>query len=135
VTLPAAITKTRRKRFVDLSANACAWLEAYKERGGTFSGLIAPFNKTLLRNKHRANYHGAGVKKWINPGARHSCCSYWMAAHGNDVDRLVILSGHDNKQSLWRHYFRQASKHQAEKFWSIVPPSAPELKIIDFSAA
>jgi integrase len=134
VTLPAAITKTRRKRFVDLSDNAIAWLTEYQARDGNMTGLVAPFNKTLLRNKHRANYHGARVKKWIPQGARHSFCSYWMAAHGNAVDRLVVLSGHDNKQTLWRHYYRATTKHEAEKFWSIMPPNSAS-NIVSFPAA
>jgi hypothetical protein len=84
--------------------------------------------------KHRANYHGARVKKWIPQGARHSFCSYWMAAHDNNVDRLVVLSGHTSKESLWKHYFRQASKHEAEKFWSIMPPNSAS-NIVSFPAA
>jgi integrase len=133
VTLPAKLTKTKRKRFIDVSDNAIAWLLEYQARGGNMTGLVAPFNKTLLRNKHRANYRGAGVKKWIPQGARHSFCSYWMAAHGNDVDKLVVLSGHQSREVLWRHYFRQATKHEAEKFWSIVPSEA-EKKIIRLTA-
>jgi integrase len=134
VTLPAAITKTKRKRFVDLSANACAWLEAYRERGGTFSGLVAPFSKSRLRTKHRANYCGTGLHKWIQQGARHSFCSYWMAAHRNDVDQLVVLSGHDNWQTLWRHYYHATTKHEAEKFWAILPPNSAS-NIVSFPAA
>jgi integrase len=133
VTLPAAITKTKRKRFIDLSDNAIAWLREYQARGGNMIGLVAPFNKTLLRNKHRANYHGAHVKKWIPQGARHSFASYWMAAHGNDVDRLVVLSGHDNKQTLWKHYYRACTKSEALKFWGILPPQETERKIIQLA--
>jgi integrase len=29
VEIPASVSKTRRRRFVDLSENALAWLEAY----------------------------------------------------------------------------------------------------------
>src|SRR5262249_17927337 len=135
VTLPAKLTKTKRTRFIDVSDNAIAWLKEYQARGGNMTGPVAPFNKTLLRTKNPANNTDTRVKKRNPQGARHSFCSYWMAAHGNDVDRLVVLSGHDNKQTLWKHYFRQATKHEAEKFWSIVPPGALERKIIDFSAA
>jgi integrase len=135
VTLPATITKTKRKRFVDLSDNAIAWLLEYQARGGNMTGLVAPFNPTALRNKHRANYHGAHLKKWIPQGARHSFCSYWMAAHGNDVDKLVILSGHQSREVLWRHYYRQASKHEAERFWQILPLEEEQRKIIRLAAS
>lgn len=122
VTLRAEITKTKRKRFVELSSNAVSWLAAYVAHGGSCTGLVAPFGAEALRKHHRANYRAAGIKKWIVSGARHSFCSYWMAAHGNDVDKLVILSGHQSKEVLWAHYYRACSKHESEKYWSILPP-------------
>jgi integrase len=135
VTLPAAITKTRRKRHIELSANACAWLEAYARGGGNLEGLVAPFSASLLRKKHRANYRAAGIKTWIPQGARHSFCSYWLKQHGDDVDRLVILSGHQSREILWRHYYRACTKREALAFWSIEPPDHAQTKIVDFAAA
>lgn len=134
VTLPAAITKTKRKRFVDISEGAIAWLEAYRARGGSFHGLVAPFDTETLYKRHRINYRAAGIAKWIYQGARHTFCSYWMAAHGNDVDKLVVLSGHDDKRTLWKHYYRATTKHEAEKFWAIMPPKAAS-NIVNFGAA
>jgi integrase len=135
VTLPASITKTKRKRFVSLSENACAWLAEYEARGGSMTGAIAPWNPQLRRAKHRANYRSAGIRKWITSAGRHSFCSYWMAAHGNDVDKLVVLSGHQSKEILWAHYYRAVTKHEALAFWSILPAGKAPQKIIDFPAA
>jgi hypothetical protein len=60
------------------------------------------------------------VIRWIQQGMRHSYCSYWLALH-NDIDRLVLQSGHESKEVMWRSYYRAATKAQAEKFWSIEP--------------
>ena len=58
-----------------------------------------------------------------------------MAANGNDVDKLVVLSGHTDKQTLWDHYYRATTKHEAERFWSIVPPDHVRTNIVSFPVA
>jgi integrase len=134
VDLPAEITKKKRRRTVDLSENAVAWLQEYTNRGGKMVGRVVPFTPSELRKHHRANYKAAGVRKWIQQGARHSFCSYWLAHNNNDVDRLVILSGHESKEVMWNSYYRAASKAEAAKFWSIIPPKKPDAKVIPFAA-
>jgi hypothetical protein len=54
---------------------------------------------------------------------RHSFCSYWLAKH-EDINRLVLLTGHDDPDTMWRHYHRGTRKADAEKFWAIRPPVA-----------
>ena len=54
---------------------------------------------------------------------RHSYCSYWLAKHG-DIDRLVIQSGHESKEVMWRNYYRATTKATADKFWGIRPAKA-----------
>jgi integrase len=128
VRLPASITKKRRLRFIDLSANAIAWLEEYTRRGGHVEGLVMPFTPDELRDHHRANWlrvvssdkDGNPKHRWIQQGMRHSFCCYWLALH-EDIDRLVIQSGHESKEVMWRNYYRATTKAKAEKFWSIVP--------------
>ena len=134
VDLPAEITKKKRRRTVDLSENAVAWLQEYTNRGGKMVGRVVPFTPAELRKHHRANYKAAGVRKWIQQGARHSFCSYWMAHHNNEVDRLVILSGHESKEVMWNSYYRAASKAESAKFWSIVPSKKSDAKVIPFAA-
>jgi hypothetical protein len=53
--------------------------------------------------------------RWIQQGMRHSFCSYWLAFH-EDIDRLVIQSGHESKEVMWRNYYRATTKAKAEKF-------------------
>jgi integrase len=124
VVLPAAITKTKRKRAVKLSDNALAWLSEYQARGGNMTGLVAPWSKQILRNKHRTNYKAAGIKKWIQQGARHSFCSYWLTHH-KSIDGLILQTGHDNAKVMWQRYYGFVSETEAEKFWSIRPPAIP----------
>jgi integrase len=128
--LRAEITKKKRLRFVDVSENAIEWLTEYKVRGGKTSGLVVPFSPAGLRDRHRENWrrvvgttaNGTPKRQWIQQGMRHSYCSYWLAKHG-DIDRLVIQSGHESKEVMWRNYYRATTKAAAEKFWSIRPPT------------
>jgi integrase len=124
VVLPAAITKTKRKRAVKLSENALAWLSQYQARGGNMTGLVAPWSKQVRRTKNRTSYKAAGIKRWIQQGARHSFCSYWLAHH-KDIDGLILQSGHDDAKVMWQRYYGFVSEDEAEKFWSIRPPAIP----------
>jgi hypothetical protein len=80
----------------------------------------APFCAAELRDRHRANWARiAGVTKagkpktgWIQQGARHSFRSYWLALH-EDIDRLVIQSGYESKEVMWRNYY--PGDYQSEK--------------------
>jgi len=133
VVLPAAVTKTKRKRFVDLSDNAIAWLTEYQARGGKMTGPVAPWTPQIRRTKHRTSYKAVGIKKWIQQGARHSYCSYWLAKH-KDANKLVLQSGHTDANTMWTRYHQGVTRTEAEKFWSIVPPEA-DAKIIAFASA
>jgi integrase len=133
VVLRAEITKTHRKRFVDLSDNAIAWLTEYQARGGKMTALVAPWTPQIRRTKHRTSYKAVGIKKWIQQGARHSYCSYWLAKY-KDANKLVLQSGHTDANTMWTRYHQGVTEAQAEKFWSIVPPNA-DAKIIAFASA
>jgi integrase/recombinase XerD len=122
VVLRPEITKTNRRRTVDLSANAIGWLTEYQVRGGKMTGLVAPWTPQVRRTKHRTSYKAVGIKKWIQQGARHSFCSYWLNKHEN-ADKLVMLSGHTDKQTMWERYHAGVTKAEAEEFWSITPPA------------
>jgi integrase len=133
VEIPANVSKTKRRRFVDLSENALAWLEAYRQRGGIMEGAVTPYRTQNLRNHRRAAQKAAGIEHWIQQGMRHSYCSAWLAKH-HDVNRLVLQSGHTDPDTMWTHYHRGMSHAEAEKFWSIVPPEG-DVKIIAFASA
>jgi len=129
--LRAEITKKKRLRFVEVGENAIKWLQEYQRRGGMTDGPVVPFAQHDLRAHHRANWarvvgvteDGKPKRRWIQQVMRHSFCSYWLAMHG-DIDRLVIQSGHESKEVMWRNYYRATTKVEAEKFWNIRPPKS-----------
>jgi integrase len=143
LTLRAEITKKKRRRHPDVSDNALAWLEEYRRRGGRTTGLVMPLTPAVWRQRHRANWArvvGVDAKgrvkvPWIKQGMRHSYCSYWLVAHNNDTDGLVIQSGHESKEVMWGSYYRATTQAKAVKFWGIFPPELPDSeKLVAFSA-
>ena len=122
VVIRPEVSKTNRRRFIDLSDNAKAWLKTYVGRGGTLAGRIVPFNYSQLRTHRKANREAAGITQWPKQGMRHTYCSNWLAKHG-DINKLVLQSGHDSVDTMWRHYHRGTTKAEADKFWNIRPPT------------
>jgi integrase len=127
------VSKTNRRRFPRLSANAQSWLEAYRTRGGGFEGKIVPFTPNVLRKKRRANWSAAADEKakWIQQGMRHTFCSNWLALH-KDVNELVLQSGHDSVDTMWRNYHKGVTQKEANKFWAIRPSEGAE-NVIPFA--
>lgn len=117
------VSKTNRRRFPKISANAAAWIEAYRQRGGTFDGKVSPYSDGEMRRHRKANWTAAGVAKWVQQGMRHTFCSNWLAMH-KDVNELVLQSGHDSVDTMWRNYHKGVTETEAKKFWSIMPPGA-----------
>jgi integrase len=115
------VSKTNRRRFPKISANAAAWIEAYRQQGGTFEGKVAPYSDSELRARRKANWTAARVTKWIQQGMRHTFCSNWLALN-KDVNELVLQSGHDSVDTMWRNYHKGVTEVEAKKFWAIMPP-------------
>jgi integrase len=116
VTVPVHVSKTRTRRFITLSDNAVEWLRLCEPAGG-----VVPWTFDELRNRREANWSRvSGGKKWVHQGMRHSFCSYWLNAF-EDVNKLLLISGHTSPQIMWRRYFRAVPKSEAEKFFSIRP--------------
>jgi integrase len=64
-----------------------------------------------------------GIKNWPQQGMRHTYCSNWLARH-KDINNLVLQSGHDSVDTMWRHYHRGTTEAEAKKFWAIRPKEA-----------
>jgi integrase len=128
------VSKTNRRRFPRLSANAQSWLEAYKLRGGVMEGKIVLLRPITLRRKRRANWSAAAGEKakWIQQGMRHTFCSNWLALH-KDVNELVLQSGHDSVDTMWRNYHKGVTEKEAKRFWAIRPAGDIE-NVIPFAA-
>ena len=131
VTIRPTVAKKRRKRWIDLSENAIAWLTEYRNRGGKMEGRIVPFSASTLRRKRRRNAEAAGLSAWPQQGARHTYCSCWLRQHG-DINKLVLQAGHESAQVLWDHYYQAVNPETAAEFWKIYPPTIEERRIVAF---
>jgi hypothetical protein len=49
----------------------------------------------------KANQIAAGLERWVHQGMRHTYCSNWLALH-KDVNKLVLMTGHDSVDTMWR---------------------------------
>ena len=123
VTIRYTVSKTKRRRFIELSENAIAWLVAYQQGGGLREGSIVTYSERVLYTRRQRNQEAAGITHWPNSAMRHSYCSYWLAMH-KDINKLVLQSGHTSVDTMWRHYHRGTTEAEAKKFWAIMPPSA-----------
>jgi integrase len=133
VVIRPEVSKTKRRRFIDLSQNALAWIEAYRHRSGRkLEGKIVPFGISTLHERRRLNREAAGVKRSIQQGMRHTFCSNWLALH-EDVNRLVLQSGHDSVDTMWRAYHKGVPEAEAREFWNI-RPAGEGRKIIPLAA-
>jgi integrase len=115
------IAKKNRRRFPKISENAAAWIEAYRQRGGTFDGKVSPFTDKALENHRRKNWRRAGITRWITQGMRHTHCSNWLCA-GKDINELLLLCGHMSVSTTWEHYYKGTTEQEAKRFWAIMPP-------------
>jgi integrase/recombinase XerD len=128
------ITKTNQRRFVELEPCAREWLNVYLERGESVAGLMAKFtSESSLRDHREANRKAAGITHWANSILRHSYASYWATLHDN-IDKLLFMLGHSSLEMLRRHYRKAVPKTEAEKYFSIFPPSPAE-NVVSFSSA
>ena len=139
----AEVSKTKhRRRFVPISDNALAWLEAYRQRGGQTSGQVVALSAHLLRKASRRCRKDAGFRRgtvapgkvWIQALGRHSFCSAWLAKY-HDAHRLVLISGHDSATTMWEHCHRGMTQEEAEAYWSAKPSDAYVLpNVVSFAA-
>jgi integrase len=132
------VSKTHRRRFVDISPNAIAWIRAYIARGGSSEGKVVRWRRANVRAHRNRLLRALELEgTWIQQGMRHSYCSYWLAKH-KDVNTLVLQSGHDDPDTMWENYHRGTTLADAEAFWGIAPPAElaeEQQKIVPFRRA
>jgi integrase len=115
-------SKTRRRRFVDVSPNCIAWIQA---TGVQRVGKVFPASPKTLQRKRIALCAANQEKEWkaitwIPDGLRHTFCSAYLTKH-ESVDRLLLQTGHSDPAILWRHYYRSMTKADSKAFWEIRP--------------
>jgi integrase len=129
VKLPAAITKTRQARYVEISENCKAWLAPH----AMDAGPVVPFTPDVLRKRLGA-LKAIHKIRMIKHGTRHSFASYWLAKHG-DINQLCRFLGHDDPETTFKHYAKAATKREAEKFWAIIPKPDVARNVVAFRKA
>jgi len=112
VELKGKQTKTRHKRFVDMSDNCMAWMKP---------GAELPINNLnhrwyALLKTVKAKW---GIDKWPHDFLSHSFCSYYLAHH-EDAAKTALQVGH-TENILFKHYRKLVWREDVEKFWDIYP--------------
>jgi len=120
ILLPADVTKTGRRRVIDIEPALKSWLAWHIEKGGNAKGPIV--ESTNLRSRLRALREQAKITDWPQDGMRLTYASNFMAMHEN-VDRLLLNMGHTSTQMLWEHYHQAVLKKHAQRFWQLCPKS------------
>ena len=116
VIFQAKKTKTKMRRFVEMSDNCLAWLGVQELN----LPIVNANHKwdTFLRDARKA----LGYKTWPHDCIRHSFCSYGLR-HVENAGKVALQAGNTEKV-LFDHYLKLVSKADAEKFWNIYPEDA-----------
>ena len=128
--LPGSVTKSGRRRSVQLRAAPLGWLRWWISTKGEQKGRIAEPAGEPLRKRIRAIYRGAMVDeenpiKRIQDGLRKSFASYLARAETKDA--AIKELGHSGGELLDRHYRSDVTVADASAFWAILPeaPAPP----------
>ena len=132
IKITGEVSKTGRRRIIDMEPNLHAWLARYIANGGQAQGEVTP--TTNLRKRLRDLRAAGGIGEWVQDVMRHSYASYWLAEHG-DIDRLTLFLGHTNPTMLWKHYHKTATRKEAAKYWQIMPSTSADRKVVSIAAA
>ena len=124
------VSKTGRRRIVDMEPNLCAWLGGFIARGGDATGLVTP--SVNLRKQLREVRSTAGVGDWHQDVMRHTYASNWLAQHG-DINKLTLFMGHESTDMLWKHYHKATKQRDAVRYWKIKPAASDSRKIVSFA--
>jgi integrase len=131
IEITSSVSKTSRRRIIDIEPNLAAWLNHYIAKGGETAGGVTPTSN--LRNRLRKIRDAAGLAEWTQDVMRHSYASYWLAEHG-DINRLTLQMGHESAHMLWKHYHRASKRKDAESYWKIMPSDVASGKIVSISS-
>jgi integrase len=129
IEITSAVSKTGRRRIIDIEPNLKAWLNRYIAKGGDTTSKVTP--TTNLRSNLREIRAAAGLTEWTQDIMRHSYASYWLAQHG-DINRLTLQMGHENADMLWKHYHKASKRKDAAKYWQITPSADVDAKTVSF---
>ncbi|QHI69549.1 tyrosine-type recombinase/integrase [Tichowtungia aerotolerans] len=117
IMITAQNAKNNQRQFVDGHPdNLWQWLEHAKE--------IAPegFSMTKrLWDRRKSQLQTKAKIKMPHNALRHSFCSYHVALEGDAGKTATLLTHRGNVSILYAHYKGNASKADAEKYFSLAP--------------
>lgn len=113
VDVPAAVSKTRRRRFAPLTEAAEAFLSPYKKK----KGMVAPRDQRFCHYLPRLT-KAAGVE-WKADALRHSFASYRLALT-KDLAALALEMG-NSPAMIFRHYLDLKFEADAQLFFGLRP--------------
>ncbi len=118
IILPAAVTKTRRRRLIPIQDNLLSWLEPHRKKSGRICERWQnPQTLTQAFDRH-------GKDKGIKVGAnrfRNSYISYRVAVT-HDVQRVALESG-KSPGIIQQEYLELATEDEGKLWFAITPES------------
>lgn len=118
IEITARKAKTRQRRLVETGPALASWLAPF---AGLKSGPVWPQHEITFQQKSAALCEAAGVKRKPN-GLRHAFCTYHFALHANE-NLTAALAG-NSPAMIHAHYKGLATKAEAEKWFTVLPPAA-----------
>jgi len=133
VVVAGSQAKTRRRRVVDLTENAVAWLRAagcdtlkgkicgewwdarWRMFRRSLGWAVGTGEKGIVEEKVKP-VHG----EWPHNALRHTYASMHYAMH-QDEAKLQAQMGHESAAMLHRHYRALKTAAEAREFWAAVP--------------
>jgi integrase len=99
------------ERSIPLNPTLIHWLKPYVKK----SGRIVEQKKAVARWRLISIQKKAGVKPVAN-GLRHSCLTYWLAAHGEEsIGTVARWSG--NSAAIAKRHYLATVKRLGGKTW------------------
>jgi integrase len=123
----ASASKTRKKRFSEISDNLMAWLQPH-------AGRLGPVPPPNLQKMRRATMKAANIEKWPQDVLRHSFASAHYAFYKNPALTALRL-GHRDQDMLLTHYRDLMKPSEAAKYWEIAPEIADKTNVIPLPKA
>lgn len=125
--LKAHKAKTRRRRWVPISGQLRAWLEAARSAACPLPGVGYAGRLKRIADK-------AGMRDdWPQNALRHSFASYHFAKFRKDAETASIMG--TSAQMLFQHYRELVRPEAAEVFFGLLPAADTAARIVEVRAA
>lgn len=119
------VSKTRRKRFPPIPANALEWLKLYVEKSNLQRvddlPIVGTYTLATLRKARRKNFAGAGGIKHIPTNAKRITFATNFISAYQDIDRLALILGHTSAATSFAHYASNLPQSIGRAYFEIRP--------------